>query len=109
MSHILQHIEFPPENHPYAHRPPPIVENDSADLFKQTHGGRASSSKLPVRRLDGDLAAAESRSVPVSVHGVAEVRSAISSFFQPICLLQQMDSSLFLSVADCMQITICFK
>ena len=73
-----------PENHPYAHRPPPIVANDSVDLFKQTHRGGASSSRLPVRRLNGDLAAANSRSVPISVYGMAEVRSMISSFFRPM-------------------------
>jgi hypothetical protein len=31
------------------------------------------SSRLAVRRLDGDLAAANSRSVSISVDGVAEV------------------------------------
>jgi hypothetical protein len=108
MSHILQQIEFPPENHPYAHRPPPIVANDSADLFKQTHGGGASCSRLPVRQLDGDLAAAKSRSVPISVYGVAEVKSAISGFFR-LMLVAIVDSSLFLSVADYMHITICFN
>ena len=64
--------------------PTPIVANDSVDLFKLTHGGGASSSRLPVCRLDGDLAAANSRSVPISVHGMAEVRSMISSFFRPM-------------------------
>jgi hypothetical protein len=73
MSHLLQQIEFPPERHPYAHRQPPIVANDSMDLFKPAHAGSASSSRLPVRRLDGDLAAANSRSVPISVDGMAEV------------------------------------
>ena len=84
--------------------PTPIVANDSADLFKLTHGGGASSSRLPVCRLDGDLAAANSRSVPISVDGVAEVRSTISSFFRP--MLAIVDSFLFLSVSDYMQITI---
>ena len=84
MSHLLQQIKFSPENHSYAHLPPPIVANDSTDLFKQTHGGGASSSRLLVRRLDRDLAAANSRRVPISVHGVAEERSTISSFFQPM-------------------------
>ena len=84
MSHLLQQIKFSPENHSYAHLPPLIVVNDSTDLFKQTHGGGASSSRLLVRRLDRDLAAANSRRVPISVHGVAEVRSTISSFFQPM-------------------------
>jgi hypothetical protein len=78
------------------------------DLFKQTHGGGASSSRLLVRRLDGDLAAAKSRSVPISVHGVAKVRSTISNFFRPM-LVAIVDSSLFLSIADCMHITIYFN
>jgi hypothetical protein len=85
MSHLLQQIEFPPERHPYVHRQPPIVANDSVDLFKLVHAGSASSSRLPVRRLDGDLAAANSRSVPISVDGVAEVWSAIPASFD-LCL-----------------------
>jgi len=85
--------------------PTPIVANDLADLFKQTHGGGASSSRLPVHRLDGELVAASSRSVPISVHGMAEVRSTLSSFFRPMRAI--VDSSLFLSIAGCMQITIC--
>lgn len=72
MSHILQQIEFPQYR-----RPPPIVANDSADLFKQAHAEGSSNSILSVRRLDEDLVAAGSRSVPISVHGVSEERSMI--------------------------------
>jgi hypothetical protein len=60
MSHLLQQIEFPPENHANAYHPPPIVADD---LVVLTHGG-GSSSRLPVRRLDAGLAEVR------SVHGV---------------------------------------
>jgi hypothetical protein len=75
----MQHIEFPPQNHRYACSPPPIVANNSADLFKQNHGEGASSSTMsvPVHRLDGDLTVAGFGSVPIYIHGVSEVISTI--------------------------------